>query len=612
MHLTFQSIRIKRFRSYLDEVTLSFVDAGPGLYFLKGKNKTDALGSNGAGKSTVMDALLWCLYGQTIQGLKNPDVIPWTGKGTTEVEVTIQFDKKIHTIKRTISPNKLSIDDNEAGQDYVDKLIGIPFEILPYTVILGQRQPLFFDLKPSESLNLFSEVLHLDRWEERSEHAAKLCKSLQAEIDLSIAEAGILEREKEVNTLNYDKLKQQSEIWEGQREQRLRDLENTKTILQRDIELAIKRVDNSTLKLDRALMELKAIEPSLEKLRAKERPLITKAANLARDKQQAIDTKKQLDEMLDSLDDECCPTCSQPLKSEKQRKQLTENIRAQIEALKLQQLLKELEAATAELNKVEIAREAEQAAKQKFENDVREAYEDLDIWRPKLGGWQATVRQLDQSAAESLETANPYTEQLRTTKQRRDQLKTLLETTNKSIVSKGEYHDRVKFWIKGFKDIKLYSIEEILQELEITSNSMCEEFGLVGWQIKYDIERETKAGTVARGLNIVILSPHNSKPVRWKSWSGGESQRLRLIGTAALSSVLLNHVGITTNLEIYDEPTESLSKEGIQDLVEMLAERAKVTKKNVWLIDQHVIESTKFVQTVLATKSKSGSMLAIV
>ena len=183
MHLQFESIRIERFRSFIGEATLSFNSQGPGLYFLKGKNKSlSRIGSNGAGKSTVINALMWCLYGKTIHGLKNPDIVPWTGKGTTIVEVTIKVDKSRHVIRRTVSPNLLSIDGKEAGQEYVSKLIGIPFEIIPYTIVLGQRMPLFFDLTAGEKLKLFSETLNLDRWENRSAHASQMVVQLENEI----------------------------------------------------------------------------------------------------------------------------------------------------------------------------------------------------------------------------------------------------------------------------------------------------------------------------------------------------------------------------------------------------------------------------------------------
>jgi len=104
--------------------------------------------------------------------------------------------------------------------------------------------------------------------------------------------------------------------------------------------------------------------------------------------------------------------------------------------------------------------------------------------------------------------------------------------------------ERTKLWVKYFKDIQLYIIEDVLHELELVSNAMLPEIGLEDWSIAYAIERETKSGTTQRGLNVTINSPANKGAVKWNAWSGGEGQRLRIVGALALSEVLLNHADV--------------------------------------------------------------------
>lgn len=612
MNLTFKSIDIERFRSFSDKATFSFDSAGYGLYFLKGKNQfSSALGSNGAGKSSIVDALLWCLYGKTVAGLRNPDIIPWSGKGTTQVQVNIRVDKTVHAIRRTAGPNLLTIDGAEAGQEYVDKLIGIPFEIIPYTIILGQKQPLFFDLTASEKLKLFSEVLNLERWELRSNHASELAKSLESEIGSKQIELEACLNAHSQAISDFDSLKLQSTEWEAKRAEQLANAEETKKLLQKQITGVQNERDSADLLLDRALTELKAFEPIFTKLNKEEKDLSIQIYGAENQRTQIITRIGGWIEQKAAFKNKKCPTCNQPVHDAKERvKELEEKISGnEVEAAvldkKYKKNLKELEG-------IVKAKDLHDEAKAKFEHDAGEARDVLDRLLPKIANWEAEIKALEKQLQTDEANNNPYTEQLQTLRRRRDINKANSEQAQKSIKTKTEYSERVKFWIKGFKDIKLLQVEEILQELEIVTNSMCEESGLVHWQIKYDIERETKAKTIARGLNITVLSPANKTAVKWEVWSGGEAQRLRLIGTAALSSVLLNHVGISTNLEIYDEPTIGLGKEGVYDLVEMLAQRAKTTKKNILLIDHHAIESVHFTQTILVTKDKHGSFLEIV
>lgn len=612
MHLQFKSIRIVRFRSFENEAVLHFDSAGSGLYFLKGKNNA-ALGSNGAGKSTIIDALLWCLYGKTVQGLRNPDIIPWSGKGKTEVEVTLLVDKKQHVVKRTVGPNKLSIDDKEAGQEYVSNLIAIPFEILPYTIILGQRKPLFFDLGATDKLKLFSEVLNLDRWEQRAAHAASLVSSLEKEIESKTFEIVSLKREQERITEDTVRLKTQSQTWEAARAELINSGEQNKKMLQKQIASVMKERDTADLQLDRAETELKAIRSAMAPLNERER-LLFKAYMETGQKQQSLSCDiEDLKNQIEGIDSKgSCPTCGQSL-NDKNHAALQKTGQDKIVELKKQykEATNDCKKAEEAHKKIIVTIDTQSEAKIKFEESADGARDILDKLLPKIANWEAEIKAIDRQLQTNETDSNPYTEQLQILRRRRDQLKDAIEQTEKSIITKTEYSERVKFWAKGFKDIKLLTIEEILQELEITTNAMCEEFGLVGWEIKYDIERENKSGNISRGLNITVLSPKNKAAVKWECWSGGEGQRLRIIGTAALSSVLLNHVGVSTNFEVYDEPTESLSREGISDLVELLAQRAKDTKKAIWLIDHHVIESSHFVQTTLVNKGKNGSVLEI-
>ena len=612
MHIRFISIKVRRFRSFLEQAELCFDQAGCGLYFLKGENKSNsALGSNGNGKSTIgTEALLWCLFGKTTKGLKNPDIIPWSGKGQTEVEVIVQVDDVEHRIKRTANKNLLTLDGKETSQDDINKLIGIPFEIVPYTIILGQRQPLFYDLLPSKKLSLFSETLNLERWDRRSEHAASIVQLLDKDITTLEAEIGSLRREQERLIIDFDSLKAKSKAWQEEKDRQLTSAELNKAKLVKQIASVANERDTADLKLDRALTELKAFKTIMERLYKEEKGLSSQVYGSERRRDQLISVVGDYTEQIASLKKAKCPTCDQPVHDAKQRiRALEEKIKENEETLLA--LDKDFKEASKKLGEVEAARNKQEEAKSQFENDAEDAREVLDRLLPKIADWQAQLKAIDRHLSEGFADANPYTEQMQTLRRRKDQCVASIEQNRKIVKDKSEQAERTRFWIRGFKDCKLLEIEEVLQEMEFTTNAMLDEFGLRGWKITYDIEKETKAGTVSRGLNVTVLSPDNAGQVKWEVFSGGESQRCNLIGSLALGSVLLNRAGVTTNLLILDEPTESLSREGIEDLVDLLYNYAKDNKRAVWLIDQHALESNRFVQTVLVSKDKKGSHLCV-
>jgi DNA repair exonuclease SbcCD ATPase subunit len=609
MHIKFNWIRLYRFRSFLEESTLHFGDAGDGLYFLKGKNNADsALGSNGAGKSSILDALLWCLYGKTISGLKNTDITPWVGKGQTKVEIGLSVGKKTHVITRTANPNSLAIDGGEAGQDYVSDLIQIPFNVLPYTIVLGQDQPLFFDLPPSEQLSVLSDTLNLSRWDDRSDHCKAMVENLDKEI--SAMELEVVHQTKAVELLEADlaTFKGKSKEWEDDRQDALEGHEKAREKVLKDKDRVQLLRDTADLALDRAETELRG--SSLQKLKDLYREGQLHLAKTEIQLKDLIRKKAKLDADLIATDDSTCPTCRQPL-NQAGKKQLLADSRTALK--ETTQQVAQLEAVVAlvksKQDQLTSSIDNEQSAMAEFLTGSINARDELLRQDRELNRIQAEIKVMDERIKEYADQDNPWKSQVQTTRKRISDTKINIGTTERNLESKRTYCERVRFWIKGFKDIKLYALEELLQEIEITTCAMLEGFGLVGWRIQFDVEKENKSGTIARGININVYSPSNEKPVKWKAWSGGEKQRLRIIGSGALSSAIMNRLGISTNLEAYDEPTKGLSKEGVEDLVDLLAQRAQEAKKCIWMIDHHAVETSKFAKTVLVTKDKEGSRI---
>ena len=113
-----------------------------------------------------------------------------------------------------------------------------------------------------------------------------------------------------------------------------------------------------------------------------------------------------------------------------------------------------------------------------------------------------------------------------------------------------------------------------------------------------------------RLLHVEIQSPDSRNFVRWGSWSGGERQRLKLIGTLALSDVLLAKAGVQTNLEILDEPSMYFSSEGVEQLNAFLADRAKQLGKCIYYVDHGAADSAHFSNVITIVKDKDGSYIA--
>jgi len=165
----------------------------------------------------------------------------------------------------------------------------------------------------------------------------------------------------------------------------------------------------------------------------------------------------------------------------------------------------------------------------------------------------------------------------------------------------------LKMWSRNFKEIRLQLISEALDQLEIEANNEIMALGLVNWELQFDVDRETKSGNLSRGFTVNVLSPHNDEPVPWESWSGGEAQRLRIGAQAGLSNLIRDRTGADIPLEIWDEPTQGLSKEGVLDLMDCLAARARREDRQVWVVDHSELGYGGFDGIATIVKTDQGS-----
>lgn len=608
--LLFRYLDISNFKSFVgDDHRFAFSAFPEGLCFLKGKNLLEPrISPNGASKSSVWDALCWVLYGRTAKGLRNPDILSWYTNKTARVEVVFSIGEDEITITRTASPNKLMINGEESSQDQVNGLIGMTFDTFIHTILIGQGLPLFFDLTPSDKMQLFSDVLNLHRWDERSTRASDSAREVESRLRDLDTEITKVDAEKRSVSDQLDDAKRRSKSWSNDIRSRIADLETTQEEKEKTLDSCTGKLEEASLDRDSAETELDALEKTIGELResfysaAKEADL--KSQEIRQVSCQYKDAEVELQD-LGRKDN--CPTCGQPLEGTKLGEH-KKKIRADIRNLgyKLDRLEQEVKKKTRARKKAEDTLNLQKAHLEKFRERAKKADSVVRHFTPIVSTLVADITNIKGNIEKLEDEPNPYYDQMFSLRK----IRSKLIAQKKDLVERKKKADRklqrTRFWIKGFKDVKLYIIDQVLDELEIATNNMLIEVGLEDWSVEYRVEKETKSGTIKRGLDVLILSPKHKEPVKWSSWSGGEGQRLRIVGALALSEVLLNYAGINTNLEILDEPTTFMPPQGVRDLCEFLSNRAHNLKRQIWYIDHHTTESSDFSAFVTVVKDSKG------
>jgi len=609
----FKELTIQGFKSFHKKKTFVFPEKA-GFYFVTGRNEVEPeLEANGTGKTSMFDALVWCLYGKTCRGLRASDIGPWNSKEKCVVTLTIAQNEGIYTILRSWSPNSLKLrkDNGEfktITQEDVEKLVKLDFDSFLYGILFSQFKDMFFDLDAAKKSELFSSILNLSEWEGYSKKA----KTRVAELEgfYHDTKEYISELKGRYDTLKELDFTEKLQNWEESRDFDLKGLE----IEQKELQTSLNRlkIDGKQLisSKEKPLKIIKNYTVSLEECEE----VSVEVNDLYRD---LIADEASCDTLVDTLDKEIqklesvegeCPYCLQAVSKD----HLDAEIKILVDRMHIQE--EKLDYYAKELKNLSL--ETQELKKLKFEynSEMREADKELHIIERKLISIKAdsnnAMRDLQKArlAIIALEKEqNPYKEEERQNLESVKEISVQIKQQSKDLIVSEKKTNSVRYWIKGFKEIRLFLISEVLTQLELEVNNCLYQLGLRDWKIEFAVDTENKSGTIKKGFTVLIYSPYNTKPVNWKSWSGGESQRLRLAGTLGLSNLILNRNGVESSLEIFDEPTTGLSEKGIQDLLETLDSRSRLQEKQLFVIDHRSLEYGGFDKIFTVAKDEKGS-----
>ncbi len=610
-------ISITNFRSYKGEQTFHFPDE-PGLYFMQGINKAEPrLEGNASGKTTIWEALTWCLFGKTSTGLKAGDVCNWdAGKGA-KVEFAFETEDKLslQVMTRTWSPNSWTLQDlfgkitdltKDQSNPVLDR-IRLDFSPFLNSILTAQKQPMFLDQPADVKATLFSDVMGLDRWLDYSGRASK--KASDQDSISRGHERDLAKLKGQLEALQGQDFTRSMEEWEAERDRKADDIADAYGVLlakTKKIE-ANGHLPGLKAKAEEARLKAKDAKEILDDLIAERKKLSREVGDHRQQLGKAEAEYKHALEASEEIAAGKCPTCGQ--KVSRDHKHAPKESLGSI-LRKVDEARKDLDRADKRLAKLEgdedRAGDRFDALQARYDQAQRE-YQEQNRAVAML------ERELDdlEDAQEKLEKeVNPYAALQEESRLESRRIRSAIGDLQRALDASNHRYSILSFWVKGFKELRLQQIGEALAELEVEVNSCVASLGLVDWELKFQIDRENKGGGFQKGFNVFVLSPHNRVQVPWSAWSGGEGQRLRIAGNMGLANLIRSRTGSDFPLEVWDEPSNGLSPQGVTDLLESLAARARHENRQIWIVDHTSHSFGGFAGGATITKTLKGSTLA--
>jgi len=538
----------------------------------------DSGSRNGTGKTTIINALSYALYGQALTNIRKENLINKTNAKHLLVTVEFEVNGQSFRIERGRKPNLLRLfvnnqeqkakdedesqGDSRETQKTIEELLGMSHTMFKHLVALNTYTEPFLSMKAADQREVIEQLLGITLLSEKAEKLKAEIKSTKDSIQSETYKIDGIKTANENVQRSIDSLGIKSSAWENKKNDDLEKL--GKAILQ------LESVDiDAELQ---AHIDLKAWTENNKKIN----DLNKQRATLETANNQASKTVAKYVKELESLSHKKCHACEQELHDHK-HEEMTATTRASLE-------------------------DAQQYAT-KVLNDWNKVKEELDaigvLARPPMTfyeteaealGHKNNLASLENSLQQKFDEVNPYEEQI-------------VELNNTAI--------QAIDWTSVNNLTKLKDHQEFLLKLLTSKDSFIRK-KIIDQNLSY-LNKRLSYYITKMGLphQVIFLNDLNveitqlGQDLDFDNLSRGERNRLILSLSWAFRDVWEN-LYQNINLLFIDELIDAgMDSAGVEAGLAILKKMARERNKNIYLIS-HKDELISRVNNVLKVIKENG------
>ena len=541
-------------------------------------NTNLVIGTNGSGKSTMLDALTFALFNKPFRKINKSQLINTTNEKDTLVEVEFSVNSRDYLVRRGIKPNIFDIEvngealhrqaDDRSNQKILEEnILKVNYKSFTQIVILGSSTFVpFMQLTGSNrreviedllDIRIFSTMNNLMREKMREQRDSLktltlrkdniqdkmvMQKNFMAELDAQ-RQTGIKASNEKIkqHTSEVDNLLESNEI---------------KTV---DVSELIKKQENVT-----------GAGKKLKKLNTLKGKLSNKVTTITKEHKFFSDNT-------------VCPTCTQSINEEFRIDRIND---VQSKAKELQSGYKELE------NAIQKEEEREHQFTQ-LSQEISTLNNDISQNNTKISGFQRQIRDLEseiQTITDQLQNRNTEHEKLA-------EFKTNLKDTIEELSEKREQLNHYDFAYSLLKDdgVKTKIIKKYIPVINQQVNRYLQ---LMDFYINFHLDEE---------FNETVKSPIH-EDFSYASFSEGEKMRIDLALLFTWREIARIKNSVNTNLLIMDEVFDSsLDGFGTEEFLKII--KFVIKDANIFVISHKSDLHDKFDNVIKFDKVKGFSRI---
>ena len=533
---------------------------------------------NGTGKTTIVNALSYALYGNALTNIKKDNLINKINNKNMLVTLTFDKDGTEYRIERGRKPNVLQFFVNNQAQDTeetddaqgdmretqkdLDDLLGMSHDMFRHIVALNTYTEPFLSMKANDQRVIIEQLLGITLLSEKAEGLKEMIKTTKDNIYQENADIEAAKKSNEKIQQSIDSLTSRQNAWNNQHE------EEIEKIARAIVELENVDIDAELIKHN----DLKLFEEQTAKLKSlnKERATLDSATAQAE-----RSVKKYADELA-KLKDKKCHACEQELHDHKHEEMSTTAIKHLEEAQKysdkvasdLAKINKEITAIGEVVKRPNTYYDTvEQALK--HQNNLKTLETQLTIKAGESDPYQEQIDELRHTAMQDISW--DHVNELNTLKDHQEFLLRLL-TSKDSFIRK----------------------KIIDQNLAYLNN-----------RLTYYLDKMGLPHTVVFQNDLTVIITQLGQDLDFDNLSRGERNRL-ILGLSWSFRDVWESLYQSINLLFVDELVDNgLDASGVEGALAVLKKMARERKKNIFLIS-HKDELIGRVNNVLKVIKENG------
>lgn len=587
----FNSVKIQNFLSVGKEpLEISFQK---GINLITGENK-DKGGKNGIGKSSILEAIYWCLFGNTIRYIKKDKIIHNLSKKDCKVTLDVSVENnstvKNYLIVRSIEPTKISItcDGDDVthstmpeNDSFIKEIIGATEEVFQNAVIMSANNTVpFMAQKKTDKRKFIEGILNLNIFSELLLKARGDFNDLKKENDLLSNSFINLQRNLttfEDQKANADTKKQEKidafnkRIEDNQKA--IEDLKNNNLPLLIDVNKQIKELED----------KINTLKNGVKSFNKTKSELVTKSSNISAEIRQL---EKEKQNILNKGN--TCPTCN--------REYCEDDIKA------VQDKLKDIDSQISTLAKESFTVNSEKITWDDKIEEIEEGIEKINKKIRDLDQTKSDIKLNDQKISNCEGNIIDCLKWIEDTKKDDPSIDSNIENTKKEI-EKTE---------KELTDVKnqmaiLESVKFIVSEEGVKTYIVKKMLNLLNNKLNFYLQAlDTPCKCEFNELFEETITNENGKECSYFNFSGGERKRIDTAILFMFQDLLRSQTGTSYSLNIYDEMIDSaLDQKGTDKILELLKEKVVKYDESVYIVS-HKSSDMANIDNVILLEKENG------